>query len=292
MARGSSLGALVTCIGLLACGETHVTLLEPIVGHGGSGSSVDASVGGNSSGANNGGDAGASFAGPLAHLIHRYSFDGEGTRVSDSIGSQDGTLMGGATLSGTGHVTLDGMDDYVDLPNGLLSGLNDATLVAWLSWDGGKICWQRVFDFGSSDAGEGNVGNATSSLFATPLRCGNNADGSMASGPAAVFEKTDVISASIDSDRPFPVLNVAMLAVAVDSKAQELRMYAAGERLSTSKLVSLAQLVEENEWLGRSQWSQDHYLRGSYDEFRIYDVALSHAELAALEAAGQDSLGR
>jgi hypothetical protein len=29
-------------------------------------------------------------------------------------------------------------------------------------------------------------------------------------------------------------------------------------------------------------------LRGTYDEFRIYDIALSPAELAAVEKAGPD----
>ena len=46
-----------------------------------------------------------------------------------------------------------------------------------------------------------------------------------------------------------------------------------------------------NNWLGRSQWVQDtHFMQGTYDEFRIYDVALSDADLAALEAAGPDAL--
>ena len=299
MARGSSLSALLASVLLVACGETHVTLLQPIVDHGAGNAPVDASVGGNgaSTGGGNGGssgrgDAGASPVWSPLHLLHRYSFEGEGSRVVDSIGSADGTLMGGAILDGAGHVTLDGADDYVNLPNGLLSGMIDTTLVAWLSWNGGRGCWQRVFDFGSSDAGEDNVGNATSSLFATPLRCGASPDGGPARGPTTVFETTEGILASVDSDTAFPVLNKAMLAVVVDSKAHALRLYAAGERLSTDKLVSLAQLTGDNDWLGRSQWVQDPYLRGTYDEFRIYDAALSDAELAALEAAGPDALER
>jgi len=283
MGRASPLRALLASAWLVACGETHVTLLEPIVAHGGGSAPADAAVGGNSGG--NGGDAGAPTVPNMGHLLHRYSFEGEGSRVTDSIGGAHGSLLGGAALDGAGHVTLDGTDDYVNLPNGLLSGLTDATLVTWLAWNGGRHCWQRVFDFGSSDAGEDNVGDATSSLFATPLRCPGD-------GPATAFETSAGILASVDSDAPFPVLNVALLAVVVDSKAQELRLYAAGQPLGTGKAVTLAQLSDENNWLGRSQWVQDPYLRGTYDEFRIYDVALSNAELAALEAAGPDALGR
>lgn len=279
MPSGSPSLAVLASALILACGETHVRLLEPIVEPTGGSASIEAGTEGMS------GDAGAPGTTKPEHLIHRYSFDGEGTRVVDSVGSADGTLMGGAALDGAGHATLDGTDDYVNLPNGLLSGLTDATLVAWLSWNGGRACWQRVFDFGSSDAGEDKVGNATSSLFATPIRCPG-------SGPATAFETTDGILSSVDSDSPFPVLNVSVLAVVVDSKAQELRLYAAGEPLGTGKGISLAQLTEDNDWLGRSQWVQDPYLRGTYDEFRIYDVALSNAELSDLEAAGPDALLR
>jgi len=296
MAGGSSLSALLASVLLVACGETHVTLLEPMLDHAAGHGTVDASVGGNggSTGGNGGARAGAggSPASNPLHLLHRYSFDGEGTRVVDSIGSAEGALKGGAILDGAGHVTLDGTDDYVNLPNGLLSGLTDTTLVAWLAWNGGHACWQRVFDFGSSDAGEDDVGNATSSLFATPLRCGAAADGGPARGPTTVFETTEGILASVDSDTAFPDMTQAMLAVVVDTKAHALRLYAAGERLSTDRAVSLAQLTGDNDWLGRSQWVQDPYLRGTYDEFRIYDVALSDAELAALEAAGPDALER
>ncbi|HEV8247369.1 MAG TPA: LamG-like jellyroll fold domain-containing protein [Polyangiaceae bacterium] len=286
MLRGSSLIALFASALLVACGETHVTLLEPLVEHGGGSAPVDAATGGSSGNrgdlGDNGGDGGGAPGTSVAHLIHRYSFDGEGSRVVDSVGSADGNLMGGSVLDGAGHVTLDGSDDYVNLPNGLISGLSDVTLVAWLSWNGGRVCWQRVFDFGSSDAGEDHVGNATSSLFATPLRCPGT-------GPAAAFETKEGIVSSVDSDTPFPVLNVSLFAVVVDSKAGQLRLYAAGEPLGTAKPVSLSQLSGENDWLGRSQWVQDPYLRATYDEFRIYDVALGNAELAALEAAGPDA---
>ncbi len=37
-----------------------------------------------------------------------------------------------------------------------------------------------------------------------------------------------------------------------------------------------------NNWLGRSQYSADGYFMGSLDDFRIYDYALSDAEIAWL----------
>ena len=41
-----------------------------------------------------------------------------------------------------------------------------------------------------------------------------------------------------------------------------------------------------NNYIGRSQWAQDPYLSASVDGFRIYNRALSAAEVAALPAVG------
>src|SRR4051812_38010382 len=110
MTRGSSIAALLCCP-LLACGgETRVTLLAPIVTHADAGGASDAAT------------ADAAIPAPpyASHLIHRYGFEGQGTRVVDSVGSADGSVEGGAVLDGAGHLTLDGKDDYVNLPNGLV----------------------------------------------------------------------------------------------------------------------------------------------------------------------------
>jgi len=294
MTRGSCFGALLTSALLVACGETHVTLLEPIVGVPDAGAPIDAALGADASsaggsegvgdaGSDGGSDAATSPPLHIAHLIHRYSFDGEGTQVVDSVGSADGSLLNGAVLDGAGHVTLDGKDDYVNLPNRLLSGLTDATLVAWLAWSGGHE-WQRVFDFGSTDAGEDMVGNATSSLFLTPMAIPGP-------GPSTSFQTITQLFGSVDSETRFPELRVSVIAAVVDATNQELRLYAAGMPLGKPGVArSLALLSDDNNWLGRSQWIQDTYLRGTYDEFRIYDKALSDAELAALESAGADVL--
>jgi hypothetical protein len=45
-----------------------------------------------------------------------------------------------------------------------------------------------------------------------------------------------------------------------------------------------------NDWLGRSQFSPDPFFNGSINEFRIYDQALSGAEVAASFAAGPDTI--
>jgi hypothetical protein len=252
-----------------------VNLLEPQL-------SRDASTAPEAGGASD--DAATADAAPSAtHLIHRYnfaSFGGDNTRIVDLVGGQNGVLKGGATLDGAGHATLDGHDDYVDLPNGLVSSLTNATLIAWLSWNGGN-CWQRVFDFGSTDTGEDTANSATTSIFATPLRCPG-------SGPATAYETTTELLGHVDSDTPFPQLQNVPIAVVYDVTGGQMRLYAAGTLLGTGMAAPLSMLSDVNDWLGRSQWIQDDHLQGTYDEFRIYDIALSPAELAAVEKAGPD----
>lgn len=278
--RIAAFGIALLCVSALACtSETRVSLLESVQ-PGAAGGPPTGPVA--EAGTRDGAVASDAAAG-YSHLIHRYSFNGEGTLVVDSVGNADGVLIGGATLDGAGHAALDGQDDYVNLPNGLISSLTDATLIAWLSWNGGA-CWQRAFDFGSTDMGEDVVGNATSSIFATPLRCTGN-------GPATSFETTTANLGSVDSDTPFPVLQNVPIAVVLDVNGGELRLYVAGAWLGTGTIAPLSRLSDVNDWLGRSQWIQDDHLRGTYDEFRIYDSALSSAELAAVEKVGPDAVG-
>jgi hypothetical protein len=272
---------------LLACSsETRVDLLEPVL------TGVDGSI--PDADAADARDAEIADAAPTApHLIHRYSFEGDrgSTRVTDSVEAANGFLKGGATLDGSGHATLDGVDDYADLPNGLISQLTDATLVTWLVWTNSNDCWPRVFDFGSSDMGEDQVGKATTSLFATPMHCGV---GGM--GPTAYYENATDGLGAVDSNVQFPSLQIASIAVVFDETGGEMRLYVAGAQVlptvnGEEKLKApLSMLSDVNDWLGRSQFVGDPYLQGTYDEFRIYDSALTSEQIAAVEQAGPNTV--
>jgi hypothetical protein len=52
----------------------------------------------------------------------------------------------------------------------------------------------------------------------------------------------------------------------------------------------LGDLNDVNNWLGRSNWTADANLNGTFDEFRIYNSALSGSEVAASLAAGPNTL--
>ncbi len=272
------LGAALV-LGACACsGETRVDLLAPIATSNPDATPDETAPNGGASGTPDAAPDAASASDP--HLIHRYSFSGSEQRVVDSMGGPDGTLENGAVLDGAGHAVLDGQDDFIDLPDGLISGLSSATLYSWLSWNGGHA-WQRVFDFGSNDGDAGDVGNATSSIFATVVR-------NPEVGPSAAFETSEGILGSVDGNTKFPVLQKTSIAVVLDPPQKELRLYVAGKRIGAGNFTKLSAINDVNDWLGRSQWVQDLYLRGSLDEFRIYDAALDDAAVAAIDTAGSD----
>jgi hypothetical protein len=247
--------------------DTHIRLLEP-AGHGDSDAGRVPTA-----------DAGSADAGATG-IVLRYDFTGNGMTVLDRIGHENGQLVGGAMLDGQGGVVLDGKDDYVDIPNGIVSRLESATFMAWLQWDGG-VCWQRVFDFGSTDQGENTSANGETSLYLTCAACPN--DNLMAN--LEVGDKHDIVAGSdaLPQDRNVQV------ALVIDRTQASSTLYVDGERVaSIERALDLRVLHDVNNWLGRSQWIQDLYLKGRYDEFRIYAEALPASEIATAFTRGPD----
>lgn len=235
-----------------------------------------------------GGVSGAVDPGP-AVLIHRYDFSGQGTRVLDLVGGGDGELMGGAELDGDGFIELDGVDDYVDLPNGLISSLPSVSIMLWVEWHGarpdGGECWQRLFDFGTSSAGEGLSGSAVHSVFLAPWgwSCGDY--------PAMVLmnESTEyrhtLLMDPLVADEPVAV------AVVLDGVGQRAAVYVDGALATPADPQAFPRqpsaTPDLNCWLGRSQWEQDHdYLFARLDEFRVYQGVLAPAEVQDLSERG------
>jgi hypothetical protein len=221
---------------------------------------------------------------PAGSLVHRYSFDGTGTIVRDSAGTADGSMLAGAMLDGSGLLTLDGNDDYVNLPNGLISSLRDATIMAWVSERSGTV-FERIFDFGSSTAGEDQRGKGKSFVMLTPFsNTGDGKDLTMQAGTPAI----GVIQ--IATDRSIRNGSVHQVAVVFRSGVRT-ELYLDGELLGTrATSMKLSDIDDVNDWLGQSQFTPDGNFGGTYAEFRIYAQALSACALRATLAAGPDLL--
>lgn len=268
-------------LGLSGCGadvEIAVGRMNPASAASGSGGEA---------GSGGGGGEGAIPCDVSPSPIHRYTFDGEGDVVADLIGGADGAILGGAILDGGGGLTLDGEDDYVDLPAGLLAGLRDVTVMVWVVRDG-EGAYLRIVDFGLASGGEdpveGEGGVGTSYLVITP---------------STVFDVRGVSALASDSGvrgevaiHAEPTLEdgeIHQVAVVFDGAAATLALYLDGALLGSEPVgFPLSGIQDVNNWLGRSQFDVDPYFGGRYDELRIYGDALAGCAVEAAWNAGPD----
>jgi hypothetical protein len=226
-------------------------------------------------------------------LVHRYSFDGTGTTVTDSKGTAHGIAVGtGVMLSGTGTLTLAGgffpgdMDpnqQHVALPAGCLDGLTNATFEAWVDWmptddTSTHSYWQRIFDFGEPAAsGTGTY------IFVTPRATGT-------AGPSRVsFTSSMGSSGQVFANGTVVTAGVRHFTVVVDDTNDLMSIYVDGAPAgSVAFLGALSAITDTSCYLGRSHFTADPYFAGTLDEFRVHAAALTAADVAFSHASGPD----
>jgi hypothetical protein len=235
-------------------------------------------------------DAAASCTGLKNAILHRYTFGGTGRVARDAYGKADAVLLD-VDLSGDGNVHLNAKAEgqYVDLPAGIISRLKDATFEAWLTWEG-TAKWERVFDFGEIDASASPLPfpplrSPGSYLFLTLAGSANNAR------PRAVYLSATSGSneVAIDAKQSVKQGERTHFAVVIDTTAHQMRLFVNGVLAGETQLnAPLSEIHDMQNWLGRSQYSNDPSLHGVFYEFRIYAAALSAAQIGASFAAGSD----
>jgi hypothetical protein len=237
---------------------------------------------------------------------HRYEFSGS---ADDSVGGAHGTLVNPTGLA-TFH---DGLVDlrqanntansnqatftqgaYIDLPNGIISSLGtQATFEAWVNVETPKN-WDRIFDFGRSDAGEDMATGAPNSeyIFATSQ---NGSNGVLRVAHRSENTPPPGFNENLIDDFSRMSPNVEHhLAVVWDEVAGTQSVYLDGQLLPAGvgplrPSLTLAGLQDLNNWLGRAQWG-DPLFDGAYNEFRIYDYPLSADEVLGNYQAGPDTV--
>jgi len=167
-------------------------------------------------------------------------------------------------------------------PAPLVPGPLAPTVEAWLTWNGGSV-WQRIFDFGSNSGGENGQGTGLTYMILTPRSGGNFMH-------FAITTNSSGSELSADSPQMLPIGQRVHVAVSYDYLAGTSGLFLNGQRIANGTATDpLSQINDVNVWLGKSQWN-DPYLNGQFDEFRIYNGALSDQQLAASYAAGPDAL--
>jgi len=218
------------------------------------------------------GDAAQLDAG-LAGLIHRYSFDGSGTDITDSVGHADGRGVNCRVSQGSISLMQGVSGDYIEFPPGLISGLSAVTFEVWLKWDGGDPR-QRIFDFGNN-----NASGAGTSFFMLEPESGAGKLAAYVNFTSAASDPARDLAA-IDSNA-LSTVGVQHVAVTFDGRRLGLYLNGAPRIFTDSAPQSLSSIDDRNNWLGRSQFSRDPELDAIIHEFRIYDRALTASEIAA-----------
>jgi hypothetical protein len=203
------------------------------------------------------------------------------------------------------------------------------TLEAWVLWTGGPG-WQRIFDFGDNDnSREGEQGGGgLSYLFLTP-RTPNDPNATLVPLTAkmrAAYKRpgVDEWEVIVDAERAMPSGVQTHVALVVDAAEKTMSLYIDGSLqrngfayfrnpgdpafttmpgpydwstpvmgdagMVVPPSVNLTVINDINNWLGRSQFSADAELQGTFYEFRIYNAALSPGLVAISYTGGPDAV--
>ena len=228
-----------------------------------------------------------------AVLKHRYNFsETNATVVADSVtGGGNGNVIGSGVKREKGQIILPGGASdsgaaYVELPANIISSLSNVTIEAWATWaDTSEEPWQRIFDFGSSEEGKGKSGKGFSYLMLTTKRFGDDTISFEATrSPDDDPDKTVLLANSSPAvDREY------YYAVVYDPGANVSKLYVNGKQAAADKAPRpLSKINDANNLLGRSQWGDNSLFKGSFNEVRIWEGALTADQIADHQKGGPD----
>ncbi len=231
----------------------YVVFARSVAGAGPVSASVMATAGGNSL---------------QAHLSFN---EAGGATAADATGNaRHGTLVNGPTRAagqGGSAVSLDGADDHVSLPAGVVGSLNNFTIAFWTKLDA-VADGARLFDFGTG----------TTNYIRLTAR-----DGSTGTLRFAITTAGAAAEQGVDGSGPLPAGAWTHVAITVGQGLGVL--YVNGVETGRNAALNLTPVdlgTTTQNWIGRSQSAGDPYLGGQVDDFRIYGGALSAGEVQAL----------
>jgi len=261
---------------------------------------------------------------PAPLPLNRWKFNNtagavaSGTTFTDTINGETATLLGnGGSLSGTalvlpgttnGNQTAAAISAYLDLPNGIVSSKTSMTFETWVTPISSKV-WQRVFDFGRANLTSG-TGAATGEILDGPAAPGGffaydnlilslNNNGVLGShrlegklgGTVTGTVDTDLSTATSANTEYHFVLTVQDGAGAYGTNGCQAKWYRNGSVQGSLDLsYRLRDMSDVNNWIGRSNWAADMNANMAVNELRIYDRAITPAEVLSTYSAGANTV--
>lgn len=220
----------------------------------------------------------------LDALAHRWSFNNDG-QAEDSIGSADGTLFNGATVSG-GKLTLDGVDDYVRT-SAIDNTIGEKTLVAWVTLDNLAQRSGSVLTLENPSGGDVFDGIVYGERTANQWMNGSNGH-SRSNG----VDNGGALEASLQ-EIMMAITYEADGTITIYRDGVEYAQYASGFVSYPGGMADVLLGLRHEDISGGSGSAagNDQWWAGMINEARIYADALTADQMAQLFAAGPDSLG-
>jgi len=230
---------------------------------------------------------GSSMNASLAsRLLHRWSFNGN---LTDSVGGQTATTVGSVTAGGSQYTLAGGGKgaSYINLGPNILPTDTSApvTIELWATQNAVQN-WSRIFDFG--------IDQNNTMIMSWTMGGDVNTD------RVEVRSTSGTASTLVDSSMaPYTLGTEWHIAMVITPGAgtggltlfQWYKMDAAGNTVKSGSMsanYSPAAVAQANMWLGHSEWP-DNDASASYNELRIWNAALTEAQLKENSVYGPDS---
>ncbi|MDN4603515.1 family 43 glycosylhydrolase [Paenibacillus sp. F6_3S_P_1C] len=152
-----------------------------------------------------------------------------------------------------------GTDSYIQLP-GIITDTTDFTFSAWVNWSGGGA-WQRIFDFGNG---------LTRHMFLTPAQH---------TGALQFTIHDQGRDQSLIAAEPLPSNQWVHVAVILQGDTGTLYVNGKAVASSTEITFNPKDLQVTEAYLGKSRYTADPFYKGSMDNVKVYDKALTSAEI-------------
>ena len=200
---------------------------------------------------------------PVEETSGATAYDASGKENNGTL--SNGLSFGDDTVPGQvgNALSFDGVDQYIDLPDGLNDFNKGCTISLWV-YPTAVQTWSRFVDFGNGSSSDniwfGRRAGSNDLIFECWSGSSNN--GSVYAADAIVLNQWQMFTVTVDS-------------------SGNVRLFKNGNLIQTGSSMP-SSVIRTNNYIGRSNWSGDEYYQGYMDEIRVYNYNLTDGEVSGL----------